>query len=78
MMIRLKIRFVLYDLQNNKHCVGGCRRSPSDAKVRRLFEYEQRNFLKHRIACPLILEGILVFIEIEEQFRIVPGLCRDR
>jgi hypothetical protein len=23
MMIHLKIRFVLYDLQNNKHCVGG-------------------------------------------------------
>jgi hypothetical protein len=22
-MIRLKIRLVLYDLQNNKHCVGG-------------------------------------------------------
>jgi hypothetical protein len=34
--------------------------------------------LKHRIACTLILEEILVFIEIEEQFRIVPGLCRDR
>jgi hypothetical protein len=34
MMICLKTRFVLYDLQNNKHCVGGCRLSPSDAKVR--------------------------------------------
>jgi len=28
---QMMIRLVLYDLQNNKHYVGGCRRSPSDA-----------------------------------------------
>jgi hypothetical protein len=28
MMIRLKIRLVLYDLQNNKHCVEGVPTTP--------------------------------------------------
>jgi hypothetical protein len=65
MMIRLKIRLVLYDLQNNKHCVGGADDPPPMPKSDNRLNMSRVIFRSRE--CTLISEEILVFIEIEEQ-----------
>jgi len=70
MMIRLKIRLVLYDLQNNKHCVGGADDPPPMPKSDNRLNMSRVIFRSRE--CTLISEEILVFIEIEEQLGLFP------
>jgi hypothetical protein len=70
MMIRLKIHLVLYDLQNNKHCVGGADDPPPMLKSDDSLNMSRVIF--RSIECTSISEEILVFIEIEEQLGLFP------